>query len=433
MPETAAMVESGVQFRNAFAPTPICTPARCTLFSGRLAHNTGVFTIIGPHGGARFGRELGTTFAISLSQLGYATAHFGKSWGQTQPNPGWQRWLALGGNGMYTGSGYDVTDYTVGRRSATYTSDVYVTDFLANEAVEYLQAQASNPQPFFLSLAPTAPHLPLPPPGRYLAYARDRWYHQLPIRANFNERDVSDKSSWLRKQAAVRSACVPYAINEYHKRMGSLMAVDDMMVRVRAVLEAQGKWNDTIVVVTSDNGYNLGSHRLIHKMAPYEESIRIPMYIAGPGIASGEVNKMVGLQDLAPTFIQIAGGVVPPYVDGKSLLPFLTSGSDLGAPNWRTVLLTEYDTGGVHAGDNPGGAMHTGWELDIPTYRSVRTDSYKYIRWLATGEEEVYNLEEDPEELNNLTRADRRAAAPLLHMLRPLLQADMNCAGVGCP
>jgi arylsulfatase A-like enzyme len=185
--------------------------------------------------------------------------------------------------------------------------------------------------------------------------------------------------------------------------------------------------------VTSDNGYNLGSHRLIHKMAPYEESIRIPMVIAGPGVVAGQVNKMVGLHDLAPTFIELAGSQVPGYVDGKSLLPFLATGSDNGAPGWRTSLVTEYDTGGVHAGFNPGGAMRIGWELDIPTYRSVRTDRYKYIYWNATGEEEVYDLEADPYELTNYTRTNPLAAAMLLSELRPLLQSEMNCAGAGCP
>ncbi len=387
MPQTAAMVSSGVNFRNAFSPTPICSPGRCTVLSGRLAHNTGVFTLVGPHGGWQFGSELGTTFAITLSQMGYTTAHFGKTWGGTQPEPGFQRWCALGGNNMYTGYGYQVTNYSVGGHASMYTSNVYVTDFLASQAVGYLRAQGDNPQPFFVCLAPTAPHLPLPPAPRHLDYAKEHWNGKLPIRPNFNEKDVSDKSSWLRSQAAVRSACVPYAKGEYFKRMGSLMSVDDMMVQVRNVLVAQGKWDNTILIVTSDNGYNLGSHRLIHKMAPYEESIRVPMYIAGPGIVAGQVNKMVGLHDLAPTFIQLAEAQVPGYIDGKSLLPFLVTGSDNGAPGWRTSLVTEYDTGGVHAGFNPGGAMRVGWELDIPTYRSVRTDRFKYIYWVATGEE----------------------------------------------
>jgi arylsulfatase A-like enzyme len=187
------------------------------------------------------------------------------------------------------------------------------------------------------------------------------------------------------------------------------------------------------VFITSDNGYNLGSHRLIHKQAPYEESIRVPMYAAGAGVASGEITQMVGLQDLGPTFIELAGGQAPGWMDGKPLVPFLESGSDSAVPNWRTVLLTAYDTGGVHPGFNPGGAMRAGWELDIPSYRSVRTATSKYIVWLATGEEEVYDLVNDPEELRNLTRVDPSGVGPLRDQLSAMLSSVKNCAGGGCP
>ncbi len=433
MPQTSAMVKNGVRFRNAFSPTPICAPGRCTFLTGRLAHNTGVYTLSGPHGPSAFGGEASTEFSVSLGQLGYVNGYFGKTWGGNWPNPGWQRWCAVSGNNMYTGYGYQVTDYSAGGSTAGYTSGEYVTDFLADRAVEFLQRQGSGGQPFLICLAPTAPHLPLPPAHRDIAYARHRWGERLPIRPNFDERNVSDKSQWLREQAFVRSECVPYARQEYHKRMGSLLAVDRMMARIQGVLVQQGRWSNTIVFVTSDNGYNLGSHRLIHKQAPYEESIRVPLYVAGPGVASGEITRMAGLHDLGPTFIQLAGGVPPSSMDGKSLVPFLAGGSDSAVSDWRTVLLTEYDTGGVHAGFNPGGPMEIGWELDIPTYRSVRTDSYKYILWLETGEEEVYDLVHDPDELNNLTRTDREGVGPLLEQLRPMLSAVRGCAGGGCP
>jgi arylsulfatase A-like enzyme len=431
LPQTIAMVSGGVRFRTAFSPTPICTPGRCTFLSGRLAHNTGVFTLVGPNGGGNFGGQVGIEFSVTLSQLGYINGHFGKTWGETQPNPGWQRWVAVGGNNMYTGYSYDVTDARGGGPGAQYTGREYITDFLANEAVRFLQQDAPPGRPFFICLAPTAPHLPLPPAPRHAAFAKHRWGERLPTRPNYDEHDVSDKSSWLRSQAAVRAASVPYARQEYHKRMGSLLAVDEMMAQIRSVLVSQGRWDKTIVVVTSDNGYNLGAHRLIHKMAPYEESIRIPLYVAGPGVSGGEIGKIVGLHDLAPTFIQLAGGQVPSYIDGKSLIPFLTGGSEAAGAGWRTSLVTEYDAGGVHAGFNPGGAMGAGWELDIPTYRSLRTETHKYIVWLATGETEIYDLAADPFELHNLTRVDPSAAAPLRGQLGAQLGGELHCAGGG--
>src|SRR5262249_9465250 len=146
--------------------TPICTPGRCTFLSGRLAHNTGVFTLVGPNGGANFNGQVGSEFSVALTQLGYINGHFGKSWGETQPNPGWQRWLAGGGNNMYTGYGYEVTDARGGGPGVVYTGRDYITDFLAREAVRFLQQDAPPGRPFFICLAPTAPHLPLPPAPR---------------------------------------------------------------------------------------------------------------------------------------------------------------------------------------------------------------------------------------------------------------------------
>lgn len=432
MPQTAAMVQDGLRFRNAFAPTPICAPGRCTFLTGRLAHNTGVFTLSGPHGPSAFGGADKGEFSVALSQLGYTNGFFGKTWGGTYPNPGWERWCAVSSNNMYTGYGYQVTDFS-GGGTAGYTSGQYVTDFLADRAVGWLEKGIPANQPFLLCLAPTAPHLPLPPAPRDAAYAKHRWGHRLPHRPNHNEHDVEDKSRWLRHTAYIRSECVPYAADEYHKRMGSLMAVDDMMARVRDVLVAQGRWNNTIVFVTSDNGYNLGAHRLIHKQAPYEESIHVPLYVAGPGVASGVVNRMVGLHDLGPTFIQLAGGTAPASMDGRPIGAFLSSGSDSAIPGWRTELLTEYDSGGVHSGFNPGGVMATGWELDIPTFRSVRTETAKYILWLETGEEEVYDLVSDPFELRNLTRTDREGVGPFLNVLRAQLRGVRGCAGGSCP
>jgi arylsulfatase A-like enzyme len=435
MPATAALVRGrGMSFTTAIAPTPICAPGRCTLLSGRLAHNTGVFTMAGPNGPDAFAgpNGVGRTVATALSQLGYTTAHFGKTWGSTTIDPGWRSWCCLTFPNLYEGTGYGVVEQVAGGPPSSYISGQYSTDFLSDKVMAFLQQQAANPSPLFLFICPTAPHLPIPPAPRHLAIAKARWQNALPIRPNYNERDVSDKSHWLRSTAVVRSEAVPYANGEYYKRMGSLMAVDELMARVAGLLTVQGKWSNTVVIVTSDNGYNLGSHRLIHKMAPYEESLRIPLVIAGPGVAQGEVGRIVGLHDIAPTLIELADGAPLPDIDGRSLVPFLRNGPAAPVP-WRGALVTEYDGGWEHPGDNPGGIMAVGFSLDISTYRSVRTDTLKYILWTATGEEEVYDLVGDPFELNNLVRAHPARAQALLPGLRDQFQGLINCSNGSCP
>jgi N-acetylglucosamine-6-sulfatase len=438
MPATSAMVrDRGVTFRTAIAPTPICTPGRVTLISGKLAHNTGVFTLVGPNGGARYNELTMGTFSATLDSLGYVNALVGKSWGDTAISSSFHVWCSLSGDKMYEGYGYIANLQRRGGPLNSFVSNQYSTDFLADRTVGFLQEMAGRPQPFFLWLAPTAPHLPLPPAPRHAAIARATWAGKLPKDVDYNERDVSDKSSWLRVTAAVRSAAVPYASQEYPKRMGSLLAVDEMMARVRDVLVAQGKWANTVVIVTSDNGYNLGAHRLIHKMAPYEESIRVTLVIAGPGIAHGVVDKIVGLHDIGPTIVALAGGPPQPAMDGKPLVPFLRAGNDLGPASvgWRSSIVTEYDSGGVTPGYDPGGAMRVGWELDIPTFRSIRTDRYKFIHWVATGEEELYDLTADPFELSNLIHTSRgnRSVAALQSQLRARLMIEGSAAGPASP
>jgi arylsulfatase A-like enzyme len=437
MPVAASMLRArGMDFRTAIYPTPICAPARVTLLSGRLAHNTDVFTIAGPYGPVNFTGQTGRTVATALQSLGYVTAHMGKTWGSPATasianNPGWDVWIGLTGDHLYEGTNYQVFDQSMGGHSASYVSAEYSTDFLADRAVAFLRSQAGNPAPFFLWLSPTAPHLPLPPAARHVGIARARWSH-LAHRPNYKEADISDKPMWLRASGAVRSMGVSYADGEYWKRMGSLMAVDELLARVQAVLVQQGRWNNTVVILTSDNGYNLGSHRLIHKMAPYEESIHIPLTVAGPGIATGTTSRLVGLHDIAPTLIELAGGPPATDMDGRSLVPFLRHG-DAAHLVWRGALLTEYMGGWIEPGYNPGGAVGRAWGLDIPTYRSVRTDQFKYVVWQGTGEEEVYDLAADPFELTNLTRTNAARASVLLPSLRMTYQALGGCAAGGCP
>lgn len=435
MPVTAALVhDRGMNFTTAIAPTPICTPGRVTILSGRLAHNTGVYTLTGPYGFANYASQTPMSFPVLLSQLGYFNAHIGKDWkGGGGSDPGWHYWCSLGGNNLYSGTNYSVIEQWMGMPGRNYLSAKYSTDFIADRAEAVLTDLAAFPGPFCLMLTPTAPHLPLPPAQRHNRIATMLWKGQLPIRPNYNEPDVSDKSSWLIGTATTRSAAVPYANGEYHKRMGSLLAVDEMMLRLFRLLLAQGKWENTVVIVTSDNGYNLGSHRLIHKQAPYEESIRVPLSIAGPGIPHDTVDRIVGLHDLAPTLVELAGGPPPVYMDGKSLVPFLNDGSEADVPSWRTSIITEYDTGGVTPGYNPGGRMGPGYELDIPTYRSIRTEDFKYIAFTATGEEELYALGFDPEEQYNLLKLDPISFGPLRDALHYRMLVEMAGAGPTSP
>ena len=127
--------------------------------------------------------------------------------------------------------------------------------------------------------------------------------------------------------------------DEYRRRLRSLQAIDDMVETIVGTLEATGALERTYVIYTSDNGFHMGEHRLIAgKDTPYEEDIRVPMVMRGPGVPEGvRIDAMALNIDLAPTFAEIAGIEPPAFVDGRSLLPLL---ADPAQP-WRQSFLIE--------------------------------------------------------------------------------------------
>lgn len=466
MPQTAALLrDRGVNFTNAFAPTPICCPARSSILTGKYGHNTGVLTNGGDQGGwetfVRNGNEERTA-AVYLKNAGYKTALIGKYLNGIENNPtyvppGWSEWNAFVDNISYTGYNYQINENgtvvqygnnqndTAGTYQGTYNGD-YATDVVGRKAVDFIyRAEANDAQPFFLYTTPTAPHLPLPPAPRH---ADNPYTNSLaPRKPNYNEADISDKPLWLTSSGDLRSTIVnSWNDRDYRNRMGSLYALDEMIAAIYKSLEANGELNNTIFVFTSDNGYNLGAHRLIHKMAPYEESIKVPLVISGAGITTRTENRITLEIDFAPTFLQLAGLSVPSdtntldYMDGRSLAPLLR-GQQPG--NWRNDLLLQYVTGG--AANGIGAELPPGFNVlvtgqEIPTYKAVRTPNYTYVEWYDDErftnfqDAELYDLGSDPFQLNNLlsTLQGRLQNRNLVNQLKSRMNQLITCKGATC-
>ncbi|MGH3244102.1 MAG: sulfatase/phosphatase domain-containing protein, partial [Spirillospora sp.] len=317
----------------------------------------------------------------------------------------------------------------------------YSTDVVARKSVEFIRRSAASGEPFMLYASPTAPHLGLKPPSRY----RDHpWANaRAPQRPNFQERDVSDKPAWLRKSAEERSEAVDELNDpDYRDRMGTLLAFDDMVSDVIGALRATGQLDNTYLVFVSDNGYNLGAHRLTDKMAPYEESIRVPMAVAGPGVRRGVERRTVLNIDFAPTFLDLAGRPVPDDMDGRSLRPLLTRAAP-PPKEWRTDFLVQYvGTPGLGIAQErppgPVGRRMADQGFDLPSFLGVRTGRYLYVRWYAVDdrphEYELYDLKTDPYQLRNLlaTVEGREHYARLVEKLDARMRALSVCQGAGC-
>ena len=440
LPKTkAALADRGTTFTNAFAPDPLCCPARSTVLTGRYAHNTGVLAdgVYGDGYAAFASGAQQDTVATRLQGAGYRTAFIGKYLNGYEKDPsavppGWDEWFGLAGS-FLAGYGYGANHNGAMESYGTASSD-YLTDVLARTSVSFLRdAETDDEQPFLLLVAPSAPHASIPPAPRHADNAFTD--AGLPLRPSFNEADVSDKPEWLRE--GVPPLAEEDMQTEYRRMMGSLLAVDDLVADVVAQLQEADELDSTVLLFLSDNGFLFGAHRLGQKMAPYEESIRVPFVVAGPGVDHATSARMVSHADVMPTVLDLAGVPVPDSVDGRSLVPVL----DGTVTDWRDDLLIEHN--GTYS---PYKMLHTlaqvrasiagGAQMSVPTYRGLRTDSHLYVQWYAGDEHdyELYDLEADPGQLDNLlaTPTGRAEHEALVAELQARLDELVDCSGTAC-
>jgi arylsulfatase A-like enzyme len=437
------LVALGTTFSNSFVTCSLCCPSRATFLTGQLAHHHGVVDNVAPRGGyAKLDHR--NTLPVWLHDAGWCTAHVGKylnGYGAaegpapaTPPDPtahdappagttreippGWSRWFT---SFLKAYDDYYVNDDGTIVHFGTDESD-YFTDVVARKAVDFVTSAPAD-KPFLLVLDFSAPHdgrpwpfgaggedlrpktpaPAFPEPARRHDGLLDHFVRELP--PSFDEADVSDKPRAIRDRTprldATRLAQVD---RRYRKRLESLLAVDEAVKQVVDALERSGRLADTYVFFTSDNGFLQGEHRLFDtKLYPYEESIRVPLVVRGPGVPAGQVvDRLVTNADLAPTIAAIAQ--VEPRLpqDGRSLLPLFVDPKS----EWRSDFLVE------------GGP----WKFD-----ALRNERNLYVEWHFEGdgtpsERELYDLVDgganapaDPGELDN--RAGRADHAALVETL----------------
>lgn len=446
MPQTAALLrDQGIQFTNAFSPTPICCPARSTILTGKYGHNTGVLNNSGQYGGweafVANGNEQ-KSLAVQLQAVGYRTGLVGKYLNGIEKDPlhvpaGWSEWFGFVDNLSYTGYNYQMNENGKLVSYGNAESD-YATDVVAAKARDFIvRAEAKDDQPFFLYVSPTAPHLPLPPAPRHQNHPYKFAFS--PRQPNYNEAHLADKSGWLKLTGDARAKMVDVWNDvDYRNRMGSLYALDDLVASVVKTLEANGERENTLIVFTSDNGYNLGAHRLLHKMAPYEESVRVPLVIAGLGITPRKESRMALEIDFTPTFLELAGAAIPSDVDGRSLKPLFGA---TPPEDWRADFIAQYLSNG-DSQQSVGTEMPPGYEWlaslqDIPSYKALRTTEYTYVEWQSFNggiEVELYDLHRDPYQLFNLlsTSPGRAQYQKLAQQLGQRLRQLEQCNGASC-
>jgi N-acetylglucosamine-6-sulfatase len=417
------LVQQGTTFTNSFVSLSECCPSRATYLTGQYPHNHGVLTSWAPKGGYYAFQGQDNTLPVWLSNAGYDTAHIGKylnGYGSKDPYeipPGWQEWYGSVDPSTYQMYGYTLNENGTLRTYGTDPSD-YQTDVYTGKAVDYIQRHAPLSEPFFLSIAPLAPHGEWPfhspdprPAPRDLGYFASE---PLPKPPSFNELYVNDKPAYIRAHPRFTSDDIDQITAHYRARLESLLAVDDLVGSIVQALGEEGELDNTLIIFTSDNGFMRGQHRIKSgKVVPYEESIRVPLVIRGPGIPAGaRVDPLVSNIDWAPTIVDAAGASPGRVIDGISLLPVARDPTT--APN-RTLLVEQHRA--------------TTITTDPPRFSAIRTRRYLYVEY-ATGEREFYDLTTDPYEVRSLhndpsTGITRALLAKRLATLR-------TCAGSTC-
>ncbi len=416
------IADRGVSFDNAINPLPLCCPARASLLTGTYPHNHGVVSNRAESGGGFDGLDQTNTLARWLDDAGYRTGHVGKymnGYSQKSTIPtGWDEWWAASGNPFLM---YDYTlNHNGVEESFGYEPEDYKTDVLTGLALDFVEDAAPRPEPFYLQLWYTAPHseqgtdstgrkfndAPRPAPRHENLEVAD----EFPSDPSFDEEDVSDKPAWVQALPPIPPGREEAIARNVRGKLASLAAVDEGIRQVIEAVEATGEQDETVLVFTSDNGYLHGEHRFPSgKEAVYEPAIRAPFYVAGPGFeAETAVPGPITFTDLAPTLAGLAGATLGLTSDGRTLHETMAD------PEADRAIL-------VLSG------------IDIPAERqftAVRTMGWLYATYPETGDVELYDLRDDPHELES-RHADedfreQRAA------LEGLLAALTGCAGPSC-
>jgi arylsulfatase A-like enzyme len=404
MERTRDWFADGTRFTNAVTPTPLCCPARASIFTGRYAHNHGVLT--NSDRTQTEGLDQRVTIQAYLDRTGYRTAIAGKyfnAWALAKAPPWFDRYATLTYSTAYWEPKMNVNGNV--RQVPGYT-----TDLVGDYAVSFLDGfERRDADPWFLYLATTAPHKPFAPEVRHADADVGTWAGNPAV----GEADRSDKPAFVRSS----TADLDDGRATRAKQLRTLLSVDEMVDRVLTHVEALGEGN-TLVVFTSDNGFLWGEHGLDQKKRlPYLQSAQVPMLVRWPGhVPASRDSRLVSSIDLAPTILDAAG------IAQKSNLPRMDGISMLGAYE-RDRILIEYFV-------SPD-------DTSYPSWAATLTPRSQYVEYYADDLEtvkfrEYYALSVDPWQLENLLADGVPGNEPNVAALSDRLAADRSCAGSSC-
>jgi arylsulfatase A-like enzyme len=382
-PNIDAIAARGTRFTNSFVSQPICWVSRSTILTGKTGRSLGT-----PTQPDQPSNENAKTFYTDLlRQAGYRTGHFGK----------WHTKLPAGNK---PSDHFDVFE-DIGRnpffKKLPDGTLRHETDLIVDRGIEFVKQQPKD-QPFAINLWFNACHAEDGDrrPGPHFAWpqsANGLYADQTMARPKLDDSAIFESLPDFFKTSITRERYF-WRWNSPEKYQTNMRAylrmvsgIDNAIGRLIKTLEEAGLAENTIIVYTADNGYHMANRGLAGKWSHYEESLRVPLIIYDPRVDSssrGQVTTAAALNlDLPATFLDWAGVPVPAQYQGQSLKP-IVAGQKPG--DWRTVTFHE----------------HFAVRNRIPAHEGVRTERYKYARYIDHSYEFLHDLQSDPDERNNL-------------------------------
>ena len=396
-PHLDAIAREGVCFDNGYSTTPSSTPARAALLTGMSPWHHGML------GYGDVARIYKYELPRMLRENGYYTFGIGKMhWFPQKSLHGfhgtlvdesgrieqdgfvsdYRDWFKLHAPGQDPDAlGIGWNDHTGG----TYPLDEHLhpTYWTGETAVEFIHHYKCD-RPLFLKVSFARPHSPYDPPQRYLDLYREADI-PAPAKGDWDAKFAGYPHS---NSAAFGDYGDEHALDSRRHYYASITFIDDQVGRIVEALKQEGLYDNALILFVSDHGDMLGDHYHWRKTYAYEGASNVPYMIRLPRTMAMAVepgthlSQVVELRDVLPTFVEAAGGKVPEDIDGKSILPLL---QQKDAP-WREYIDLEHAT--CYSADN---------------YWCALTDGkMKYIWFFHTGEEQLFNLQKDPQENENL-------------------------------
>ena len=425
IPRLAALKQQGTTLSNFVVTDSLCCPSRTSLMRSQFVHNHQVVSNVKKTGGGweKF-QSLGLEkdcLPTWLQKSGINTSLIGKylnGFPNATPTenyipPGYDYFVtSTSKNQAYQGFNYTLNENGTLKNYGNMPKE-FMNTVLLKSATNYIGQVKS---PFFMEFASYNPHTPAPFDPKY---AGTHPSDTVPRTPSFNMAGTNEVG-WLAAHPVLGPNRVENMDRLWRKRLRSTESIADTYEALQARLKASGHAKDTLIIVTSDNGYHAGVHRLATgKQTAFAEDAVVPAVFIGPGIAKGAViSKTTSMVDLGPTISKIFGAKAPSYADGRDLMPLLLGAADTP---WRTATLTESLSRTL-----PGDPDYS--PLEAPEFHALRSENWLYIEYL-NKDVELYNLKTDPYEMNNVQASTNPVIVSQLHAQ---LVAMKRCSGPSC-